>query len=58
MLSPPGARADVTQTRIDFREVALIGEAASARNISKRKPGVAQQIMRQVNPVPQEPLVR
>src|SRR5271156_6996971 len=34
-LSPPNAGADPAQTRIDFREVALIGKAASARNLGK-----------------------
>ena len=57
LLSPPSAWADTTQTRIDFREVALIGKAASARKLSKRNPGVTQQGMCLINPTSEQPLV-
>ena len=58
MLSPPSAWGDTTQARIGFREVALIGKAARARNLGKRKPAAAQQCMCFLDPALEPPLVR
>src|ERR1700733_1648297 len=56
-LSPPNARADPAQTRIDFCEVALIGKAASAWDVRKRKLALAQKFMCFINSSPKQPLV-
>jgi hypothetical protein len=38
--------------------MALIGKAASAGNLGKRKPAIAQQSVCLFNPAPDQPLVR
>src|ERR1700722_8721258 len=46
------------QARIGFGEVALVGKAARARNLDKRKLAVAQQSVCLVDPALDQPLVR